>query len=545
MPITPPNLDQLDPAAVAAAQTEVTALVQEPHPEFDLRRGVLQDLLIEPAAALGARAQAVVAQYQAARSLKAIEADPTLAAPDLVDDVLSNYRVTRQPGGAATGSVTVVLSAAVTTVIAQGSIWEAAGQEFTAPTVFTAKLDAAQVNTVTDRLITQIAADRWAFTIDLVASAEGPAGALKKNTQAIPRSVPPNFVTAYAAADFTGGVLAETNQELLTRLQEGVAARALSNRVNMQAALRAQTAFARAVTSIIGFGDAEMLRDRRGIFPVSTGGRADWYVRTQPAVQLSGLAVTATLLSVASDGTGAWQFALDRDSFPGFYEVRAVRPPDSDPTAGGYTVTADVRGIDLTGTGFIPDVLTATEAAYSRYQTSVIQFAAPAGKTVVGATEAFEIDLAGLPQIADVQAYVCDRGVWGFGSDCLVKAPVPCFVQLSLVLYKRSGDADPDVASLKDALCAAVNAVPFIGRLATSQLFGVTQGFLVDDQTVSAIDMFGRIRQPDGAAAYLRSNEALIIPDDPGNMVTGKTVAFFTTPADIAISVVTAVPAQP
>ena len=53
---------------------------------------------------------------------------------------------------------------------------------------------------------------------------------------------------------------------------------------------------------------------------------------------------------------------------------------------------------------------------------------------------------------------------------------------------------------------------------------------------LSAINMTGRIRKPDGTTTVLNSTEVLIIPDKPAEMVTGRTTAFFLDPSDIAIS---------
>jgi hypothetical protein len=88
----------------------------------------------------------------------------------------------------------------------------------------------------------------------------------------VPVAVPTAFVTAFAANDFAGGRLTESNAELVDRLQEGIAAKALSNRVNMSAALRAEDAFSRVVaTSIVGYGDAELVRAFHTVLPVALG----------------------------------------------------------------------------------------------------------------------------------------------------------------------------------------------------------------------------------------------------------------------------------
>jgi hypothetical protein len=106
-------------------------------------------------------------------------------------------------------------------------------------------------------------------------------------------------------------------------------------------------------------------------------------------------------------------------------------------------------------------------------------------------------------------------------------------------VYKRAGAADPDLAAMKDALAAAVNRVGFVGALYGSQLQDVVYRFLTDGQTASAVDMLGRLRYPDGSTVWLRDSEVIEVPDDPGNMVTARTVQFFADPSQIGVSVTT------
>jgi hypothetical protein len=99
-------LAQLDPDLVAQNVALVVAAVQEENPHLYLTRGVFAELLAYYNGVLGAQGQANIADYWAARSLAALADDPS-ADPDLVDDVLSNFRVTRLPGVASAGEVTV------------------------------------------------------------------------------------------------------------------------------------------------------------------------------------------------------------------------------------------------------------------------------------------------------------------------------------------------------------------------------------------------------------------------------------------------------
>ncbi len=119
--ITLRSLSDLDPVKVAQNLTETITRVQEDNPELDLRRGVFAELLAYYHAVLATQRQVNIDDYLQARSLLVLSANPAAADPDLVDDVLSNFRVTRKPGQQAVGEVTVVVSDDVTVTIAQGS----------------------------------------------------------------------------------------------------------------------------------------------------------------------------------------------------------------------------------------------------------------------------------------------------------------------------------------------------------------------------------------------------------------------------------------
>ncbi len=538
-------LTQLDPDAVQAALAETVQRISDDNPNLELRRGVLAELLAYYHAVLDTQRRTYVNDLLNSRSLAAMEADPTLADPDAVDDVLSNFRVTRGAGRKAVGEVTVVVSDDVTVTVAAGSVWEARGKQYVTPRVFTAKAEAAQINAAGDRLLAATADGAWSFTIDVEALEEGDDYVVAKDTLVAPVVVPPNYVTSFAASDFAPGLFAETNEELLTRLQEGYAAKALSNRVNMAASLREVEAFSRVTAmSIVGHGDAELVRAYHSVLPVALGGRCDWYVRTQEPVDRLALTVTATLIEKHADTTGTWQFGVGRADAPGVYEFADVRPADAGPAVGGYEITADVRGLDLTGDGYRPDLLTATEAAYSAYSTAVVRFTDPTDHTAlaVGATREYAAAALRLPLVADIQERVGSRDVRPYGGDVLVKAPVPCFLQVNFTVYKRTGQADPDVEAIRTAVAKAANTTGFAGALFASQLQDAIRPYLLDGQTVGAIDMFGRIRYPDGTAAYLRDSEVLEVPDDPGNMVSARTVQFFADPGLVGVSVATRLP---
>ena len=546
MPIEISDLRELDPALVQQELSDAITRLQELHPELDLKRGVFHDTVAYYHAVLSASSRTNLNRYLSARSLQQISADPTLADEGVVDGILSNWRLERKIGNVAQGNVTVVLSDNVSVTISNGAEWSANGKTFITTSVISAKPEEALVSSNTDRLMVQLSDGNWAFTIPVEAVEAGPDSKLKKDTLILPSSQPTNFITAYAAEDFLDGEATETNDELLNRLQEGFAAKTISNRVNMRAMLREIEAFSRIqAMSIVGYGDAEMLRDQHSILPLSFGGRVDWYIRSQDRPQRKSLTKTATLVEKTSDNRGVWQFNIFKEDAPGFYEVRNIRLTGAENVVDGFDIVSDNRFVDLTDDGFLPDIESITEGAYSAFQASVVRFKDSATITTdlsVGDQASYEVEAVGFPLIREVQDTVSSRDVRSHGADALIKAPVPCFCQVNFTIYKQSSEPDPDQEGIKTAIMEVVNQTGFIGRLYASHLHDVIHAFLANSTSIGSIDLFGRIRRPDASTKYLRSYEVLQVPDEPELMVTPKTVQFILEPEDIGISIETSIP---
>jgi hypothetical protein len=336
------------------------------------------------------------------------------------------------------------------------------------------------------------------------------------------------------------GVGAETNAELLQQLQLGIAAKTLSNRTNMRSFLRTIPAFDSVTNqSIIGYGDTEMLRDRHTVFPVSYGGRVDWYIRGQLPLQRTRLQVTAVCVEVAAT-TSTWQFSLGKNDVPGFYEVTKIKNVKDAGLNSGFEPISDTRSNDLTEGGFLPDIATVAEGAYSAFQAAVIRFVDTSTSVTtitLGQKAQYFCEVTGTPLIKEIQELVGSRDVRSYAADVLVKAPIPCFVEVTLTINKTAGDITPPIAAIKAAIVNVVNSTDFIGRLDGSRIVDAIHSFLQDSLSVTGLDLFGRIRNPDGTIQYLRNSDSLIIPDQPAKMVTAKTVQFFTEISKITVNI--------
>lgn len=538
------DFSALDPSLVAANLAEAEARLAELHPTLDLKRGPVRDLVAYPHAVLAAALQAEVAGYLSARSLAAAAANPAAADPATVDAACANFRVYRRPAGTAAGTAVVVVTTDATVVLAAGAAFSSGGRRYLTPRVYVAKAESAQVRGPGDRLITALPGGGYAFEVDLAAETPGSAGVPAKGAALVPSSPPPGFVRAFAKADFTGGADAETNAELLARLDEGVAARGPSSRLGAAAMLRDR--FPGLVgLSVVGRGDPEMVRDKHGLLPLAGGGRTDWYVRTSRRAPLVTLRVTAAFVEAGADGYGVWQFALGRGAAPGYYEVRSVLPAGATPAdhGGSLPVLSDTRAYDLSGVALPPDVADAAEAAYSRFQTSVVRFSdttgAPTGRSP-GDTADYDVTVVALPDLAAVQDFAGSRDHVAVDADVLVRAAVPCFVTASLTVNLRPGDPGPDAALAAAAVAEAVNRAGFSGKLFVSDLAAAAAPHT--GGRLSRVGVVGRFRYPDGRQRYAAAEDELVCPDDPGAGVSARTVQFFCDPDGVAVNTAVSLP---
>ncbi len=356
-----------------------------------------------------------------------------------------------------------------------------------------------------------------------------------------PVSPSPRFVTAFAATDFTGGTATELNDELLARLEQGIAAKVMQGRSNIVALIKSQEAFAETLHySIIGFGNPEMSRDQHWIWPSGGGGRVDIYARTAALPQSVSVAKTATLVEKRADG-GIWQFPLVRTDAPGFYDVVKVLLPATT-NDDGFLTTFDQRGFDLEADGFVPDIVNAAEAAYTAYQTAVIRFldtVTPVTSLAIGATADYVAIVRAMPLIGELQDFCGAAGSRNLAGDVLVKAPVPCLLSINCEIQQAAGETAPDLDAIANDLADTVNNMPFPGQLNVSLVADVIHNYLTLRQAVGPIVLHGKIRRPDGTVIYVRDTAVLRIPEAASAGVTGRTTAIILYPEDVGIRVVT------
>jgi hypothetical protein len=534
------TLDELDAALVDQGQAVLSQVIRERYPEIEQARGVIHDIVLYLSGGVsGGINRTLIDRYLRARSLKALAEDPNLADQDLVDDVLSNYRVTRRQGTTAVGTVAVVVTDNITVVVPAGATYTTNGVAVSVTAPIVARPAGSQILTDNERILEPRGDGTYVFTVPAVATEPGAAGNLRRGTKLTPEPLPARFVTAFASEDFTGGSDTEVNQELLVRLETGIAAKVMQGRTNIIALIREQPEFSNTLHySIIGCGNPEMFRDQHSIVPVAGGGRIDIWARTAALPLTSTLRKEATL--IARIGTrGTWQISLTRNDAPGFYEVLRISPTTT--AEGGFPPQVDVRGFDMTGLTHRPDVVSAFEAAYSRFQTATIQFQdldTDVTSLDIGAKAEYSVVVVGMPYLDNLQTFCSDPAHANLASDTLVRGAVPCWVSLHGQIFSKPDRTLPDLDAIKLAVVAGINQLDFPGRIYTSTIADIVHGYLTTGQAIGPITLLGRIRRPDGETIFLRDQHILEIPQAPSALVTPRTTAFLLDPESVTFDVV-------
>lgn len=552
MAITVTDLSTLDVESVQAQLDTLSEMLQNLDPDADLRRGTIHDVILYLSAILAQANQDNIDKVRRSNSLLAIEADPTLADDDVLDRVASNYKVTRKEGVLASGEIILILPANFPTIIPAFAEFVADGVTFATSSVFVGRTLQADVVSDTDRLISSNVDGTYSFLITVTATEVGEAGNLSRGTQLIPTDTLANVTSAYTYASFLNGRDEEGNSELSNRLAAGISSRTISSRTAIDGMIRGQEEFEDVLqTSIIGYGDLEQIR-YHSILPVAFGGRIDTYIRTSDLFEEVVLHKTATLQSKTIDMRGVWAFTFTREDAPGFYEISKIALDGTSTTAVGYAVGTDTRSFNVTpntgdlatnSTTFLPDITLTKEADFSRYSTGAFTFTDTTTDTtalVIGATKVYDVVVRQMPLIREIQDFVSGRDVRNPASDCLIKAPIPCFMTTTITLNVKRNTEEPDEDAIKTAIAGYVNNLGFAGSISTAAIASQIYSVVPSTTFVNSVSLSGRLRKPNNLSTTLGpSTTSLSFTDDAPNMVTTRTVCFFIRTSDITIALTT------
>jgi hypothetical protein len=529
-----PPLSELDSTEVRDGRDIAITLIREQSPEANLGRGGGFDFLAHFFSCLWTGGLSVIEEVLESRSLNSLAeaADPD---PEDVANAAMIYRVVATEGTPAVGRIGVELSQATPLSIPSGVVFNFGSIQYSTSTAYAIRLTEDDVENDTDIVLKKYADDRYYFSVPVFATTDGPAGLLRSGQAVTVIGNLTGLRTAYAEGDFTGGLADETIPQLIERLQAGPAERSPSSRPSIEAILRDSNAALIGV-SVIGAGDDEMRRDRIGP-GISVGGRSDVYVKpaAQPVrttVQLEGQVVGI------SGGVASWQIAVERGLAPAYYEISRVAELDDPPSAPGYDLASDTRGV-TTPSGWRPSSLTAEQAVYTPFQSGSFVFLQEDVESTlaVGDTRDFLVDLLAAPGIEDLHRLLMDNEKGPTQGDCLVKAAIPIFLKVDARIRAfRSGTLD--TTPVVDALTSYIGAKGFTASIGCHALAAVIQGALPAGYEPGRVSLSARVRPPSGVEEFYTSIEKIAAPDRPEESISSKTCCFYLDSADIGLTVV-------
>ena len=535
------------------AETLVIGLLRDAAPNLDLRRGtVLRDLLVRPAAAFYALEADRLAQAQATRSLQLMADSATPPAQADVDAILSNFAVEQRVGGKASGLVRITTAYNRAYTLDAGLVLSTLdGMQFGPGATYAAKPDADANDWRQLPLLPAADGVNYYFNLPVAALLAGADGQVPAGTAFTLSSSFSGFISATAAADFSGGADAETLDALIERLPTAISHRSLESRASIDAMLRSSDhgGFGDILqdVSVLGYGDEGQLRDKHNAQGVAMGGKADIYVRTFNRPTYVTLEKRGTLIA-----PNTYSIEISSADAPGFYAVRAVADAEASispllafgslPAIGSYDVT-DVRSHDslsLTRHDIDP-ANGVVETAFSALQKATLIVNEVAGSAAQD--KWFKVQLYVAPRLADIQAYVDGHQVMNVKADYLVRCPPICLVGLRLRLIRRSGDELLDVEAMRTALADYINGKSFTAQLTESEIVAIMHQFDIVrvDMTTdpnTGFQMKGAVRDAGGTLHRLPGPRLdLRKIKDPAMLLTPDTTVFAIDPNDIHITV--------
>lgn len=519
------SIDDLTAENIENKREELIAFIQEKYPLIDISRGVFSTLVLELSAIFGAKFEEELNRWKSSRSMKAITKDPSLADDDAVEHILSNYNVSRKQGAYATGQLTLVFTKNIAYIIPAEYSFICNGISFITTKSYAIYSSNSTILDSDSLVLTPTKEGGYSCNIEVIATVEGSAGCVRKNSDFEIVNPMPSLIQAYATDDFVGGIDTETNALMLNRFKSGLATPCWGNRYNIESLLRTETSHILDV-SVIGCGDVEMTRDQLTLFPVSTGGKTDIYIKTAPYTSTITETIKATLQSI--DGiVYTWTALIPETILPGFWNVRSILNSDVE----GELLSADNLSAN-------ESVISTKDSFFTVYQRQIVTFTTLPVNVELYQSMDFNISLYGCPYLDEIHNIVTKDSLKPISSDVVVRAPIPCEVYATVNLNSVAS-AEITVEkqlTIQSALSSYINNIGFNHTLLVSDLIPLVQEELTGSQKVTGIQLDGIILSPTLEHKRISSNQYLQIPEIPSKGITPRVVTYYTRPEMIAFS---------
>ena len=340
------------------------------------------------------------------------------------------------------------------------------------------------------------------------------------------------LVSAEVASPFLTTRKSRTLDDLKEEVVNGVSAKIMAGPAHIKALLEESEEIAVLDSSVVGMNDVEMLRDNKNIFGASSGGYVDIYTKTAEYAHSKEITKKAQRLS-----QDRYSVFINKDDAPGFYNINSVIYGDNTKTT-DMDMFSYTFGVDQSEAQFESYFPETKDARFSSYQNCVVEFDYPGIPEDV--TEPlFTLEVSYMPDIALVQDFVSDPETRTPSADYVVKAAVPVFMSIEVVVsYNITGDR-PDEQIIKNKVAEVVNSVPQGQKfLSGAEIACAIQEEYPESVVKLPIVLDGFIFDNAGDIIYERSLNTLVVPSLPERGVTYRTAVFMVNPSNVDVRIV-------
>lgn len=442
--------------------------------------------------------------------------------------MLANFGVIRRQGTVAAGSIALITN--VSSVVVPQRITFAAGADMLVlAKTYIGVTDFAALNIVDDgsyRELRPYGDGRW-YMIIPATTAAAPSGIISAGLALTASETIPGVDSISVAGTFSGGSTTETLEQMKARVPEAIAAKVPSGREHIVAMLENTTPPALDV-SVIGMGDVEMTRWKSS-FGVNAGGRVDVYAK---AAQYPG----ESIATLSATFNSRWRMIIPKTAAPGWYVVTKIEH-----SSGSVVTPYDLAftfSADISGETYPPLFTAAYQARFSKYQVAVMDFDfAPIATPTTGQTETFTVTFSAMPSIDVYQDMLASQDTSNPNGDYLVRAPIPVFVGVELIVRYNDVAEAPDATQIKNSVAAAVNSTPMRrGYVSGAEIASAVKALYPTIVVVAPVVITGVVIQPDGETIVVRSADTLKLPEKPEISMTRKTMAFMCAPTLVSVA---------
>jgi hypothetical protein len=515
--------------------SRITKFISENYSSADTAPGsVISELVIKLAASVqNEQYNKITTLSQGAAISQALSSTNDTYSP-VVDLIASNYNTSRNKGTYSTGNIQVYVSYF-------GNYAVPTGLQFVQPTLgltynVTGLLRISPTpNTALGELQLYTEGEKYYFILPVIATQVGYNSQVSSGTtfSLSPKGATiTNFVSAQAYGNFTSALPEQTDKQLIASFKNTLGSTRFESPAGIQNRLSNLYPTFQTL-SVCGANDIEMVRSKNNAMGISTFGMADVYIRNCVGAETYSASIVGK-----KTGDKTWVLKLDSSYCAGFYRVFSIIPDTPQLTGGTFPITNVTYGYRSFESGINNAINSYRDARFTKYQTAEVTFTYDESPGLaVGSNLNFIVSAYYQPNIGEIQDLVTSSSERLACADYLIKAALPCFVELDLTLAKANSNdtyTSLNINQLKQDLFTYINTIPFGETVHASKIVTICHNYNIS-RVELPISMTGNILCNDGSSLKVEGGDYLKIPTNISLGVSPKTTQFFINYYDTSV----------